>query len=360
MSTSAGSPPRRRRRPSSSARRLSLAKPVDFVVDGHRFHVKASELGLTTNWTAAVAAARHQGDGFGPIRGFRRMKVRLFGQDVSAHATYDQAKLTALLGRIGSAVDEPHHEASVVLRGLHPAVVQARVGRILDRDVAGQAIVGALARLRTRERRPAADQGRRAEGDRADARARCSRKRGWRSRRRSRSSAEAPPHPALEDRAGARAAQGRRDEAPHRRPGCGRARQEPPEAGQHQVTRRAVRRHLTAASGSSRPSTRASSTCRRRPRGCSRPPSRTANRSAPIVVASSAAEADDRRRAGDGDHRHRLELHDLVRRRAEPDPQRPGRLAPRRQHADRRRARSSRSTARPASGTRRRACSRRP
>jgi vancomycin resistance protein YoaR len=124
---------------------VSLAKPVDFVVDGHRFRVKASELGLTTNWAAAVAAARHQGDGFGPIRGFRRMKVRVFGQDVSAHATYDAAKLGALLGRIGSAVDEPHHEAAVVLHGLHPAVVQAKAGRILDRDAAGQAIVGSLA-----------------------------------------------------------------------------------------------------------------------------------------------------------------------------------------------------------------------
>ena len=73
------------------------------------------------------------------------MKLRFFGQDVSAHATYDPSKLGALLDRIGSAVDEPHHEAAVVLHGLHPAVVQARAGRILDRDAAGQAIVGALA-----------------------------------------------------------------------------------------------------------------------------------------------------------------------------------------------------------------------
>jgi vancomycin resistance protein YoaR len=124
---------------------VSLAKPVDFVVGGHRYHVKASELGLTINWPSAVADARHHGDGFGPIRGFRRMKLRFFGQDVSAHATYDQTKLAALLGRIGSAVDEPHHDAAVVLHGLHPAVVQAKAGHILDRDAAGQAIVGALA-----------------------------------------------------------------------------------------------------------------------------------------------------------------------------------------------------------------------
>lgn len=125
----------------------SVATPVDFVVGGKRFEIRAADLGLTTDWAAAVAAARSQGDGFGPIRGFQRMKLRLFPQDISASARYDEAKLTALLTRIGAAVDTPHREAAVVRHGLHPAIVQARAGHVLDRKAARDVVVGSLAAL---------------------------------------------------------------------------------------------------------------------------------------------------------------------------------------------------------------------
>src|SRR5581483_11157153 len=51
------------------------------------------------------------------------------------------------LARIAKAVDQPHREASVVLHGLHPAIVPARAGRVLDREAAGAEIVAALASM---------------------------------------------------------------------------------------------------------------------------------------------------------------------------------------------------------------------
>jgi vancomycin resistance protein YoaR len=126
----------------------SLGKPIRFTVEGHAFELRASDLGLRPDWKSAVAAARRDGDGFGPLRGFRRVGLRLFGgTDVAARAIYDQAKLSAALDRIAKTVDEPHHEASVVRHGLRAVIAPAHAGRVLDRDAAGAAIVAALASM---------------------------------------------------------------------------------------------------------------------------------------------------------------------------------------------------------------------
>jgi vancomycin resistance protein YoaR len=124
-----------------------LAKPVSFVAAGHTFELKASSIGLQPDWAASIASARQAGDGFGPLRGFRRMKVRFFGANVSMKATYDQAALNATLARIATRIDRHHREAAVVLHGLRAAIVPARAGSVLDRDAAGPTIVAALASL---------------------------------------------------------------------------------------------------------------------------------------------------------------------------------------------------------------------
>jgi vancomycin resistance protein YoaR len=126
----------------------SLGKPVRFTVAGHAFNLTAADLRLRPDWAAAVRTARADGNGFGPLRGFRRAGLRLFGgTDVAARATYDKAKLSAALDRIAKTIDEPHHEAAVARHGLHASIVQARAGRVLDRDAAGAAIVAALASM---------------------------------------------------------------------------------------------------------------------------------------------------------------------------------------------------------------------
>jgi vancomycin resistance protein YoaR len=123
---------------------VAFRTPIKFVAGGHAFRLKASDIGLRPDWSAAVASARSDGDGFGPLRGFRRLKVRLFGADVAADAAYNKALLNAALTRISRRIDQPHREAAVVLHGLRPAVVPARPGSVLDREVAGDAIVAAL------------------------------------------------------------------------------------------------------------------------------------------------------------------------------------------------------------------------
>ncbi len=125
----------------------TLGKPVAFVVAGRTFSLKASGISLVPDWAGAVAAARDEGDGFGPLRGFRRLKLRFFGADVAAKAAYSDARLKAALSRIAATIDQPHREAAVVRHGLRLAIVPARSGRVLDRDAAGRAIVAALSSL---------------------------------------------------------------------------------------------------------------------------------------------------------------------------------------------------------------------
>ncbi|HEY8773075.1 MAG TPA: VanW family protein [Gaiellaceae bacterium] len=124
-----------------------LAKPVRFVAGGRTFELKASDIRLRPDWAASIASAQHAGDGFGPLRGFRRLKVRLFPVNLSAKATYDQAALNATLARIAKRIDRPHREAAVVLHGLRPAIAPDRAGSVLDRDASARTIVAALASL---------------------------------------------------------------------------------------------------------------------------------------------------------------------------------------------------------------------
>jgi len=127
--------------------RAAFGRPVTFLAAGSSFTISAAQLGLKPDWSAAVAAARKKGDGFGPLRGFKRLGIRMFGGDVVATATYRPAALKATLARIADRVDHRHREAALVLHGLTPAIEPAATGRVLDRKAAGEAIVAALSSL---------------------------------------------------------------------------------------------------------------------------------------------------------------------------------------------------------------------
>jgi vancomycin resistance protein YoaR len=89
----------------------------------------------------------------GPLRGLRRIEVRVFGSEIVPPTSVYGAALDYHLDRIGRSISHPHREAAIVFRGLRPVVVGGRTGRALDRAAAAQAVVRALARL---ERRPVA------------------------------------------------------------------------------------------------------------------------------------------------------------------------------------------------------------
>ena len=119
--------------------------PVVFTAAGHQWPLRPVSLGVEADWDAAVKLALDQGDGVGPIRGFRRIGVRVFGADVSPPTTVLERALTFEVARIAKTVNHPHDEAAIVLRGLRPVVLPARTGEVLDREQAGDTIVHALA-----------------------------------------------------------------------------------------------------------------------------------------------------------------------------------------------------------------------
>jgi vancomycin resistance protein YoaR len=119
--------------------------PVTFTAAGREWRLRPVSLGVEADWDAAVKLALDQGDGVGPIRGFRRIGVRVFGADVSPPTRVLERALVYEVGRMAKAVNRPHGDAAVVLRGLQPVVRPARTGVVLDREATGNTIVHSLA-----------------------------------------------------------------------------------------------------------------------------------------------------------------------------------------------------------------------
>jgi vancomycin resistance protein YoaR len=127
-------------------RAASVAQvPVTFTAGDHEWRLRAVSLGVQSDWGAAVKMALDQGDGLGPVRGFRRLGVRVFGSDVTPPTRVLQGALAYEVSRMARTVDRPHRDAAVVLHRLRPAVVPERAGRVLDRPRAADQIVDALA-----------------------------------------------------------------------------------------------------------------------------------------------------------------------------------------------------------------------
>src|SRR5436190_4579848 len=121
--------------------------PVIVTAGERRFRVTPRQLGIRVDWASAVANAHHQGDGFGFVRGYRRLELELFPQDVVPQTKAYDAGLNYELGLLAKAVDRPHREARLVRRGLHITIAAGATGRTLDRAAARHTIVGALASL---------------------------------------------------------------------------------------------------------------------------------------------------------------------------------------------------------------------
>jgi vancomycin resistance protein YoaR len=118
--------------------------PVTFVAGGHTWRLRAANLGAEADWAAAVKLAQHHGDGFGPVRGLRRIGVRVFGADVTPPTRVWVHALNYELTRMSRAVGRPHRDAAIVLKGLSPVVVPGRTGHGLDRKAAAAQIVQVL------------------------------------------------------------------------------------------------------------------------------------------------------------------------------------------------------------------------
>jgi vancomycin resistance protein YoaR len=131
------------------SRRAELVEgvPVAFVAGGEVFHYTPRQLGVRWDWSGAVAEAARATEGVAPVRGFRRLRSRVFGVDVDAATSAFPSAVRVAVGRIARAVDRPAVSAGVVRRGLSFEVTPARAGVRLDRSAASAALVEALSSL---------------------------------------------------------------------------------------------------------------------------------------------------------------------------------------------------------------------
>jgi vancomycin resistance protein YoaR len=121
--------------------------PATFIAFGERWRMTPRHLGVEADWASAVETAQRQGKGFGPFRGLRRVKVRVFGADIAPPVKVYEPALDYELGRMAEAIDRRPREPAVVLKGLAPILVRGRAGRTLQREAAASVIVGTLAGL---------------------------------------------------------------------------------------------------------------------------------------------------------------------------------------------------------------------
>jgi vancomycin resistance protein YoaR len=123
------------------------AEPVDFMAATSSYRFAANQLAVQPDWNAAVAAAGRAGDGFGPVRGFRRLRARVFGAEVLPRLVVSNAALEYVLDKVSSDVDQQPRSARLVRHGLRIRVVPDQPGSRLDRDAAADTIVRTLGQL---------------------------------------------------------------------------------------------------------------------------------------------------------------------------------------------------------------------
>jgi vancomycin resistance protein YoaR len=118
--------------------------PVVFTAEGRRWQVKPDSVLVDVDWGAAVKAAHQQGEGFGPLRGLKRLGVRVFGGEVVPTTRVYDAAVRSYVGRFAGALDRPRVEPSLRLKGVDAEIISGRNGRLLDREAAEQVLVRAL------------------------------------------------------------------------------------------------------------------------------------------------------------------------------------------------------------------------
>jgi len=121
--------------------------PVTFTARGLTFRLRPRELGVKVDWAGAVANAQHSGGGMGIVRGYRRLGLQLFPQDVVPHVAAYGAAVDYELGQLARKIDRPARQASLVRHGLHVSIAAGSTGYVLDAQAARQTILAALASL---------------------------------------------------------------------------------------------------------------------------------------------------------------------------------------------------------------------
>ena len=91
--------------------------PVIFVAGGEQFRFTASQLGVRSDWSAAVAEAARATAGLRPVRGVRRLRTKLFGVDIEPHTSAYPSAVRFAVERIAGVVDRPAVDARLRAEG---------------------------------------------------------------------------------------------------------------------------------------------------------------------------------------------------------------------------------------------------
>ena len=118
-----------------------------FTAGGDEFPIKATTLSVEADWASAVESAAREGQGFAPVRGFKRLQTRFFGSEIVPPVQAYDAALDYKLAELARKIDQRHVEATLVRRGLSVEVVPGQAGRRLAQDLAAARVVRSLARL---------------------------------------------------------------------------------------------------------------------------------------------------------------------------------------------------------------------
>jgi vancomycin resistance protein YoaR len=125
------------------ARRLA-AVPIVFKAGGRSWPIAPAQIALRVDWAAAVRQGLDEGAGVIPLRGLKRVQLRLLGANVEPGAIFEERTLDRRLRSIARTVDVHGREAAIVMRNGKPVVVPGEAGRKLDREAATRTIVSAL------------------------------------------------------------------------------------------------------------------------------------------------------------------------------------------------------------------------
>jgi vancomycin resistance protein YoaR len=121
--------------------------PAVFTAEGKTWRVRPRAVVVDVDWGAAVQAAQRQGEGFGPLRGLKRLGVRVFGGEVAPTSRVYQYAVDAYVARFARAVDRPRVEPSLELAGYKASVAPGRNGRVIDHPAAEKVLVQGLTSL---------------------------------------------------------------------------------------------------------------------------------------------------------------------------------------------------------------------
>jgi vancomycin resistance protein YoaR len=121
------------------------AVPVTFTAGEHRWQTTAERLDVSVDWPQTIARARAAGSWPPPVRGLKRIYLRLVGSDVEPVASAYEAGLNYELEQLAAEVDRNPRDAAIELSGQTPRIVRSTTGVELNMEAAREIVVDTLA-----------------------------------------------------------------------------------------------------------------------------------------------------------------------------------------------------------------------